>query len=411
MMNPNSSAPNTAPDTGGVSGPTLHPQAPNPRSFSRSLPGVVGALVISVVSIAAASGFTREPPPPAPQAKGMQVGDDNVSLAPGAPQWKVLRVGKVAPSVVRWSEPVPARVKIDETRAARIGSPLAGRVTQVLVELGQPVKLGDPLFTVASPDIAGLRSEREKAQVDYEITKERLSRTRAMVEARAVPQKDELDADQQYRQAVLALKLSQSKIASLKVSSRAENEFTVIAPRDGVVVEKNVLPAQQIGSEPGLVSVADLSSVWVVADIFEADAIGIAEGTPAKITTPSLPDLAIEAKVEMVSAVVDPSRHTVPVRVRLGNDGQRLKPNVFAQMRFAVSPPAGSVEIAASALVTDGAKQFVYVQSAEGKFTRREVVAGSAREGKVPILSGLKPDEQVVEEGAILLDNQVSLSH
>jgi RND family efflux transporter MFP subunit len=316
----------------------------------------------------------------------------------------------VKASEVHWSEPVPARVKIDETRAARVGSPLAGRVTQVFVELGQSVKLGDPLFTVASPDIAGLRAEREKAQVDFEITKERLARTRAMVEARAVPQKDELDADQQYRQAVLALKLSQSKLHSLKVSSRAENEFTVVAPRDGVVVEKNVLPAQQIGSDPGLMSVADLGSVWVVAEIFEADSIGIVAATPAKITSPAMPDLAVEATVEMVSAVVDPTRHTVPVRVRLENPDRRLKPNIFAQMRFSVSPPPGSVEIAASALVTDGAKQFVYVQTAEGRFTRREVVAGSAREGQVPILKGLKPGEIVVEEGAILLDNQVALS-
>jgi RND family efflux transporter MFP subunit len=384
--------------------------APNPRSFSRSLPGVIGAVVISAISIWAASGFTREPPPPAPQAKGMKVGEDNVTLAADAPQWKVLHLGPVQKSAVHWSEPVPARVKIDETRAARVGSPLGGRITQVFIELGQPVKIGDPLFTVASPDIAGLRSEREKAQVDYEVSKERLARTRAMVEVRAAPQKDELDADQQYRQAVLALKLAQSKLASLKVSSRAENEFTVVAPRDGVVVEKNVLSAQQIGTEPGLVSVADLASVWVVAEIFEADAIGIAAGTTAQITSPSLPDLSLEAKVEMVSAVVDPVRHTVPVRVRLDNEGGRLKPNVFAQMRFAVTPPENSVEIAASALCTDGAKQFVYVQSAEGKFTRREVVAGSAREGKVPILKGLKPGEVVVEEGAILLDNQVALS-
>jgi RND family efflux transporter MFP subunit len=380
------------------------------RAISKALPGVAGALVISAISIWAASGFSREPPPPPPEAKGMKVGNDNVTLAADAPQWKVLRTGAAKAGAVRWSEPVPARVKIDETRAARMGSPLAGRVTHVYVELGQAVKLGDPLFSVSSPDIAGLRSEREKAQVDLEITKERLQRTRAMVEARAVPQKDELDADQQYRQASLALKLAQSKLASLKVSAKAENEFTVIAPRDGVVVEKNVLPAQQIGSDPSLISVADLSSVWVVADVFEADAVGVAEGTAAKITSPAIPDLAIEAKVEMVSAVVDPQRHTIPVRVRIESPDRRLKPNIFAQMRFSVTPPEGSVEVPATSLLTDGAKQFVYVQSTEGKFVRREVVAGSAREGKVPILRGLKPDEVVVEEGAILLDNQVALA-
>jgi RND family efflux transporter MFP subunit len=264
---------------------------------------------------------------------------------------------------------------------------------------------------VASPDIAGLRAEREKAAVDLDVTKASLERIKAMVNARALAAKDELEADQQFRQAQVALRLAQSKLASLKVSSRADNEFTVVSPRDGIVVEKNLLPAQQVSPEAGLVDVADLSQVWVVAELFEADAIGIKEGSLAKITSPSLPDLALEAKVTMVSSVVDPTRHTVPVRVRVDNDKRLLKPNIFAQMRFAVAPPEGSGEVKASALVSDGAKQYVYVQAEHGRFIRREVVAGSAREGKVPILSGLKPDEVVVEEGAILLDNQISLSH
>ena len=377
---------------------------------SRKAQGIAAAVVVSAISIWAASGFTREPPPKTPEPVGMKVGDDNVTLTADAPQWKVLRLGPVTAATTHWSDAVPARVKIDETRASKVGTPLAGRVNQVFVELGQPVKAGDRLFSVASPDIAGLRAEREKAAVDFDVTKATLDRITAMVNARALAEKDQLEANQQYRQAQVALHLAQSKLASLKVSSSADNEFIVVSPRDGIVVDKNILPAQQVSAEPGLVQVADLSQVWVVAELFEADAIGITEGTAAKISSPSMPDLALEAKVEMVSAVVDPTRHTVPVRVRLGNDKQLLKPNVFAQMRFAVEPPSGSTEVAASAIVTDGPKQYVYVQTEHGRFTRREVVAGSVREGKVPILSGLKPGEVVVEEGAILLDNQVALS-
>lgn len=389
----------------------MMPVNPGSPLRSRKLLGIAGALVASVAAILAASTFTREPPPPPPRAVGIQVGDDNVTLAADAPQWKVLQLGPVSEAKTHWSDPVPARVKIDEARASKVGTPLGGRVTQVFVELGQPVKTGDALFSVASPDIAGLRAEREKATVDVQTTRSSLDRIRAMVTARALAQKDEIEADQQYRQAQVALHLAQSKLSSLKVSSRADNEFTVVSPRDGIVVEKSMLPAQQISSDSALVEVADLSQVWVVAELFEADAIGISVGTPAKITSPSIPDLAIEAKVEMVSSVVDPTRHTVPVRVRLDNDKHVLRPNVFAQMRFAVEPPQGSGEIAAAALVSDGAKQYVYVQTEHGRFTRREVVAGSVREGRVPILSGLKPGEVVVESGAILLDNQIALSH
>lgn len=384
--------------------------APILSGRSRTIPTLAGAAVLSAISIWAAAGFTREPPKPAPQPQGIVVGDDNVTLEADAPQWKVLRLSKVEPANVRWSAAFPARVRIDETRASKVGSPLGGRVTQVYVELGQPVKAGDPLFTVASQDIAGLRAEREKAELDLELTKQNLARVRAMVTARALPGKDELEASQQHRQAALALRLAQSKLASLKVSSRADNELTVIAPRDGTVVDKNVLPAQQIQAEPGLIGIADLSHVWVVAELFEADAVGIAEGALVKITSPSIPGLAIDAKVEMVSAVVDPVRHTVPVRVRVPNDGRLLKPNIFAEVRLMMRPPEGSSEIAATALVSDGAKQYVYVQAARGRFVRREVTAGSVREGRAPILSGLTPGEIVVEEGAILLENQVSLA-
>lgn len=200
-------------------------------------------------------------------------------------------------------------------------------------------------------------------------------------------------------------------LADARFALARVDELTVVSPRDGVLVEKNILPAQQVNVESGLVEVADLSQVWVVAELFEAAAAGILVGTKAKIPSPSLPDLALEAKVDMVSAVVDPTRHTVPLRVRLDNEKHLLKPSVFVQMRFAVEPPHGSGEVAASALVSDGARQYVYVQTDHGRLTRREVIAGSARENRVPILSGLEPGEIVVEEGAILLDNQIALAH
>jgi cobalt-zinc-cadmium efflux system membrane fusion protein len=377
---------------------------------SRKTHVLIAAAVASALAIWVSSGFTREPPPAAPEAPGLKIEKNEVILSADAPQWRIVKVAPAIAAAVHWSDPVPARVKLDETKAAKIASPLAGRVTNVFVELGQPVKKGDELFSVASPDIASLRADREKASVDLEVAKSTLERTRSLVAAKGAAAKDELGADQQYHQAMLSLRLAEEKLSSLKVSSRANNEFTLVAPRDGVVVEKNVLPSQQVQTDP-LISIADLGTVWVVADLFEADASGIEVGTPAQVTSPSIPDLAVEAKVDMVSAVVDPARHTVPVRVRIDNDGHGLKPNVFAQVRFQVKPPEKSCEVAASALVSDGAKQYVYVQSERGRFTRRDVTAGSVHEGKVPILKGLAAGEVVVEEGAILLDNQIALSH
>jgi RND family efflux transporter MFP subunit len=402
--------PMPSPTEGLVAETEPKPPVGAPRRSRPNAVGIALAALASVAAIGLAASFTREPPPKAPEPKGMTVGAADVTLAADAPQWRVLKVAAAKPAETRWSDPIPARVRIDETHASKVGAPLAGRVLSVLVELGQPVKVGDPLFSVASPDIAGLRAEREKATVDLEVAKTRLERIKAMVEAKALPAKDELEASQVFRQAQVAAHLAASKLASLKVGG-GDNEFTVVSPRDGVVVDKGVLPSQQIQPDTAAMMVADVSNVWVLADLFEADAIGIKRGMRVRVTSPSVPSFAAETQVEMVSSVVDPARHTVPVRVRLPNADGLLKPNVYAQMRFEVAPPPGAVDIAASAIVSNGSRQYVYVEDDKGAIARRDVVVGSVREGRVPVLTGLAAGEKVVEEGAILLDNQIALAH
>jgi RND family efflux transporter MFP subunit len=286
-------------------------------------------------------------------------------------------------------------------------------VSRVFAELGQRVAAGESLFSVASPDIAELRANKEKASVDLEAARVTLDRVRAMVQSRALAAKEELSAQQQFRQAELGLNLAEAKLASLRVASQADNEFTVTSPRAGVVVEKNVLFGQQVAPDgaAALMVVADLTSVWVVADLFEGQVADLREGAAAEVTTPAIPDAKLEGRIEMVSAVVDPGRHTVPVRVRLPNVDGRLRPNVYARVRFAASPlSSAAVEVPTTALVSDGDRQYVYLQEKPGRFVRREVTTGSAREGRVTVLSGLAQGESVVEEGAILLDNQLALA-
>jgi cobalt-zinc-cadmium efflux system membrane fusion protein len=371
-----------------------------------------GAIGTSVLAVALAARFTRAGPAAPAESRDMRVDKDTIAIAAGAPQWRYLRLGSVGEAVAHWSDAVPARITIDETRASKVGTPLPGRVTRVFVELGQPVAAGDPLFSVKSPDIAELRAGREKAAVDLEAARKALDRVKALVATRALPGKEEVSALQQFRQAELAQRLADAKLGSLEVSAQAENAFTVKAPRSGVVVEKNVLVDQQVTAEAGgaLMVVADLSAVWAVADLFEPQAVDVTEGSPAELTSPSLPGLSFAGRVERVYAVVDPARHTIPVRVRLANPQRQLRPNVYARVRFAIAARTASLEVPATALVSDGERQYVYVQSGDGRFARREVVTGPAHEGRVPVLSGLSRGETIVEDGAILLDNQMAIA-
>ena len=370
------------------------------------------AVALGALAVLVAMRYSRPGPPATEPDPDFTVAGDRIAIAPKAPQWQVLKLAEAAPASARWTDPVPGRVKIDERLSSKVGTPLAGRVVTVFVDLGQRVKTGDPLFSVVSPELAELRAQNEKAQVDVESARTALDRVHAMVAARAIPAKEELAAGQQLKQAEVAWRLAQAKIASLHVEVGENNQYLVSAPRDGVVVERQVAPDQQVTTDSGtgsLVVVADLSSVLVVGELFEADAIDVREGAAAEVRSSSVPDAALAATVDMVSAVVDPARHTVPIRTRVANPEGQLRPNGYVLVRFALASRGDAVELPASALISDGAAQHVYVAQDTG-FLRREVVAGPVSCGRVTILSGLTPGTRVVAEGGLLLDNQIDLA-
>jgi RND family efflux transporter MFP subunit len=207
----------------------------------------------------------------------------------------------------------------------------------------------------------------------------------------------------------LAVRLAQQKLQSLKVAGASDTAFTVTAPRDGVVVEKNLAVGQLVDPSNGsLVAIADLAYVWVVADVFETDAGSIAPGAKAKVIVNGNSEL--DATIDQVSAVVDPDRHTVPVRVHLANPDGSLRPNAYAQLALYDSTPIG-VTLPASAVMSDGARSYVYIKTDKGALARRDIKVGSSNGGVVPVREGLTASDQVVIQGAILLDNQIQLDN
>ncbi len=379
-----------------------------PRAPTRRVAIMIGAIALSATAVVVARRYTRPPPPEDIPAPGMAVGSDSITLAKDAPMWSVVKIAPASPSSPRWSDPVPAKIVFDESRTSRVGAPLAGRVTAVYVERGQHVVQGAKLFAVASPNLAELRSELEKNRVEATTAKINRDRVTALVEAGSIPAKELLTAQQQVTEAELALKLSNQKLASLKVTSGGDAGFTVTAPRDGVVVEKNLAVGQNLDPTAGTVmAIADLVEVWVVADLFETDVGRLAPGAKAKVMLDGAREL--EGTVDQVSAIVDPDRHTVPVRVRLANPDGALRPNSYAQIRF-FDPTAAVASLPAGAVVFDGTRTYVYVKDkTTGELKRRTILVGPPNASEVPVLSGLAPGEPVVVQGAILLDNQIQL--
>jgi RND family efflux transporter MFP subunit len=311
----------------------------------------------------------------------------------------------VAAAPPHWTDDIPARVQYDETRTSRVGSPLDGRVAQVFVELGQHVKTGAPLLAVASADLADIYSARDKAKVDLDTAKINYARVKSLVDANALPKKELIGAEQDLKEAQVAFATANSKIASLKVGAGGTTQFTITAPRDGVVVEKTVAIGQQVGPAAGaILTIADLDNVWIVADLLEDAVDDIKAGTRAQISMDGIKE-PVEGKVDQVAAIVDPDRHTVPVRVKLNNAAGTLRPNALAQIRF-WEERTGPLAVPAEALLSDGATTYVYVIR-EGGPRRQDVIAGPRNAKLVPIKSGLQAGDKVVSRGATLLDNQI----
>lgn len=374
---------------------------------SLRLPVIVCA-VVGAASILLARSYHRPDPPSEPDAPGMRVGSNSVTLSASAAAWNVISLGAPTAAEPHWSDAIPARVLFDETRTSRIGSPLAGRVTAVAVERGQHVAAGATLFTVSSPGLAELRAELAKTTGQRATVHTNLDRVQALVDAGSLPAKELVTAKQDVAEAELAVKLAEQKLASLRVSGGGEASFTVTAPRAGVVVEKTLTTGQLVDPSNGsLVAIADLSDVWVVADLFESDAGALAAGTKAKVT---IGNAERDATIEQVSAVVDPDRHTVPVRVRLANPDGALRPNSYATIRF-FDPTAAIVALPPAAVMSDGAQSYVYRKEPTGELKRHNITVGSASAGKVPVIAGLTASDQVVLSGAILLDNQIQLDN
>jgi len=387
--------------------------APAPRRgrLRRALPlACAGAL--GACSIALASAFEAGSPAPLPPPDGISVEGGAIHLSPGSPQWNSIELARVEAAGRTWSDPFPARVRIDEGRAARIGAPLPGRVVAVHVDLGEEVQAGTRLFTVASPAIAELRAEADRVEAELALARRNRERIAALVAANAIPAKEELQAAQQLAQAEVAWRSAREKLAALQVDARAGGTYTVVAPGPGVVVERALLPGQEVTPEvPPLLTLAAIDSLWVVADLLPGDTTGIVPGARARITVPALRELEVEGVVERIAAVVDPERNTVPVRIRVANEQRLLLPNLFVQAAVERAAEEGAVEVPASAVVSDGARQFVFVQEAAGRFVRREVVTRSTSNGRMPIVAGLRPSESVVARGAVLLGNHLTLAN
>jgi cobalt-zinc-cadmium efflux system membrane fusion protein len=305
---------------------------------------------------------------------------------------------------------IPAKIEPDPTRVIRVFPAVGGRLVRVAVRPGDRVRQGQVLAILDSSEISAASADYQKARADAAMKEKALRRASMLYENKVLAEKDyqQAQADADVAHAQLAQAQDRLRFLGLKPDfdeSGASSRLEVLAPRSGVVLDIGAAPGElskSLDAPQPLCTIADLSTVWVLGDVFEKDVAGLRAGDPAEVTVNAYPGEKWNGRVAVISNAVDPATRTLKVRVVLANPGLRLKPEMFGTIRLLRSTSMGMV-VPAAAVVREGVACYVYVETGSGRFERRPVTLGRALDQQIEVTAGLKPRDVVVSEGALLL--------
>ena len=338
-------------------------------------------------------------------------------------QEAIERAGIVVAPVTRGDGSSPIRVTgVVEPNGYRrvVVTPLvAGRVTQVSAELGQLVRRGQSMATIYSPDLVDAHARLQSARAVLEAHDRELQRTEKLVAIGAASRQELERIHAEHTAQVTLVDSARARLELLGVSTTAAAPIdqsslvgtaNVTAPIDGTVIERTANVGLNVDSGTPVFTVADLSTVWVMADLHEQDFALLRVGTNATVTLPANPGVQLTGRVSYLDPQVTPETRTARVRVELQNPRQLLRLGMYVDVALSAPRTRGqaanaSITIPRTAVQTVGQRSVVYVVSPEGqgRFVEREVALGPAIGELAQVLSGLRVGESIVVEGSFFL--------
>jgi Cu(I)/Ag(I) efflux system membrane fusion protein len=278
-------------------------------------------------------------------------------------------------------------VAFDESKLSHIHLRTKGWVEKLYVESeGDRVRQGDPILQIYSPELVNAQEEYVQAVGFGNKTMLRASHDR-----------------------LVALGIPLDQIKQLAKTRKVQQRVTIYAPQDGVVATLPIRDGMYVKPETRIMSLADLSSVWVQAEVFERQADWVRTGNPADIRLSYQPGREWEGTVQYIYPSLDPKTRTLRVRMRFDNPDEALKPNMYANVRIYGGLKENVIVIPIEALIRTGREERVLIARGEGRFEARQVKAGIESGGWIEIVSGLKPGEEVVTSGQFLIDSEASM--
>jgi cobalt-zinc-cadmium efflux system membrane fusion protein len=326
-----------------------------------------------------------------------------------------LKIGIPKPHEVAGSLEVAARIETDASRIARVGSPVPGRIIKLLALEGQYVPQGAVLAMLHSTDLSDTQFAFVKAYSQEKLAEQAAKRAEQLVAADVIGRAELEKRRAELLQASTELSALQTQLRAMGMTDKAlrqlettrklNADYPIVTSIAGTVLERKITIGQIVQPAEIAFMVADLSKVWVVADVPEEDSGRLHRGMRVEVKVPALPEQDIKGNLSYVSSIVDPSTRTVQVRMDLPNPRSIFKPAMLASMKF-IDHGEVRTTLPNTAIVREENKDYVFVQVGQNKFMLREVALG-AEIGEEHILeSGLSPNEPIVLDGAFHLNNQ-----
>lgn len=331
-----------------------------------------------------------------------------------------LRIVTVAPGPLDRTLRLSGAVAYNAFRTTPVISPVGGPVSQILVAPGDHVKLRQPLLEVASPDYAQLRGSYLKARDTFRVADRNFARAQDLYAHGAIAERDLLQAESDRNQAKADLETNEEGLRILGIPKPEDLEkapvssgIPLLSPIDGEIVERLVSPGQLLQAQATQAfTISDMSTVWVLANVYQTDLAFVKEGNEVQTTSDAYPEENFPGKISYLSPAVDVNSRTLQARIVVENRGRKLKKDMYVT----VTVKAGRIENAISApdaavLRDDENQPFVFVQAADQRFARRPVDIGQSQGGQTQILRGLAAGEKIVADGSLFLQFQNAIQH
>jgi membrane fusion protein, heavy metal efflux system len=305
-------------------------------------------------------------------------------------------------------------IATDVSRTYPVNSLSSGRVVEIRARLGDDVQKGQLLLTMTSPDMPQAISDLQKFRANEALTKTQLDRAQVLNSHGVLAQKDLEVAQDAYNKARIDTQAAEEHIRILGGDpQRLSSQIEIHAPVSGTIIEQNVTSAAGIKSldnAPSLFTIADLSSVWVLCDVYENDLARVRLGDRAEIELNAYPTRRLTGHVANISKLLDPNTRAAKVRIELKNEAGILRPNMFASVHFVSQGTETRIVIPASAILRLQDRDWVFIKLNNKQFRRTEVHAGPVNPDKTQqVLSGLRTGQQVVSD-ALMFDREVQKS-